>query len=338
MNSKSILLLCMLVLPILCNSFLSHERRHHHTNYHGASKNFKKIAYVNGISNWYGPGILDSFGINSPCYDIIILCFWMPSYVSDALGIWQNIHSNIGSNDFGSTNAEVQKYILDQFHKNGKQLFISAFGATGNPSGDPVQVAEQLAEFINQNPYIDGVDIDYEDNDAVMKGPGADYIIAFQKALSEKVHNKNIIFTHAPQAPYFSRTVYKDKGYYQVEKEIGHLIAWYNVQFYNQVEDTYDTYETLFIESPEPFVETAYKQIIDLAGVPLHKLVLGKPATPADASNTGYINPTSLGKICTEAREKLGYELPGFFIWQYKNDAKCEFADAFLKSYFPAVY
>jgi len=27
-------------------------------------------------------------------------------------------------------------------HANGKQLFISAFGATGNPTGDPVAVAE----------------------------------------------------------------------------------------------------------------------------------------------------------------------------------------------------
>lgn len=313
MNTKSVLLLCLMALPILCSGFLG--AKHAHKKYANVPSDFKKIAYVNSVSSWYGPSILDSFGLNSPCYDIIILTFWMPGYVSDALGLWTNIHSNIGSNDYGNSNAEVQKYILDAFHKNGKQLWISAFGATGNPSGDPIAVATQLAEYINANPYIDGVDIDYEDNQAVMQGPGADYIIAFQKALSEKVHDKNILFTHAPQAPYFSRTVYKDKGYYQVEKEIGHLIAWYNVQFYNQVEDTYDSYETLFLESPEPFVETAYKEIIEHTGIPLSKLVLGKPATPADASNTGYVEPAQLGKICVEGREKLGYELPGFFIW-----------------------
>lgn len=50
-------------------------------------------------------------------------------------------------------------------------------------------------------------------------------------------------------------------------------------------------------------------------GVPLSKLVLGKPATVADASNTGYVAPAKLGKICLEAKEKLGYNLPGFFIW-----------------------
>lgn len=109
MNYKSVLFLALLVLPILCNGFLNKK---HHTN-GGVPKNFKKIAYVNSVSSWYGPSIIDSFGLNSPCYDIIILSFWMPGYVSDALGLWTNIHSNIGTNDYGSTNAEVQKYILD---------------------------------------------------------------------------------------------------------------------------------------------------------------------------------------------------------------------------------
>lgn len=32
---------------------------------------------------------------------------------------------------------------------------------------------------MNENPYIDGVDIDYEDNYAVYNGYGIDFIIAF---------------------------------------------------------------------------------------------------------------------------------------------------------------
>lgn len=103
----------------------------------------------------------------------------MPGYVSDALGLWVNIHSNLGTDAYGKTNAEVQKYILDTMHANGKQLWISAFGATGNPSGDPVDGAQNLANFINANPYIDGVDLDYEDNAAVLDGKGVDYIIEF---------------------------------------------------------------------------------------------------------------------------------------------------------------
>jgi len=62
-------------------------------------------------------------------------------------------------------------------------------------------------------------------------------------------------------------------------------------------------------------VNTAYKEILEINQLPLSKLVLGKPASPADASNTGYIEPQELGKICLKAKEKLGYDLPGFFIW-----------------------
>jgi len=173
------------------------------------------------------------------------------------------------------------------------------------------------------------VDLDYEDNVAVYDGKGIDYIIKFQKALSANVNNKNLLFTHAPQAPYFSRQYYNNKGYYKVEKEIGHLIAWYNIQFYNQGSTTYDSYESLFIKSQPPFVGTSIKEIIELAGIPIHKIVLGKPATPQDAANTGYVAPSTLGKICLEAQKKLGYTLPGFFIWQYPNDKDCKFANAF---------
>ena len=111
-------------------------------------------------------------------------------------------------------------------------------------------------------------------------GYGIDYIIQFQKALSANVDNKNLLFTHAPQAPYFSRKYYHDKGYYKVEKEIGHLIAWYNIQFYNQMSTSYDSYESLFVKSQEPFIGTSFKEIMDLDAIPLHKLVLGKPSTP----------------------------------------------------------
>lgn len=41
---------------------------------------------------------------------------------------------------------------------------ISAFGDTDYPtSKDATTVATQFANFINSLPYIDGVDLDYED-------------------------------------------------------------------------------------------------------------------------------------------------------------------------------
>ena len=50
------------------------------------------------------------------------------------------------------------------------------------------------------------------------------------------------IVTHAPQAPYFSSTSYKNGAYVTVNQKVGNLIDFYNVQFYNQGDTTYDTY------------------------------------------------------------------------------------------------
>jgi len=63
---------------------------------------------VNVGSSWWGPSILDSLGINSECYNIIILTFWIPETGDyDMVKLWANIHANLGTNEFGSSNAEV---------------------------------------------------------------------------------------------------------------------------------------------------------------------------------------------------------------------------------------
>ena len=114
MKNLSISLWFALTLPLVLAGFLHPKKP---TN---VPVNFKKIAYVNSISSLYGPSILESLGIYSPCYDIIILTFWMPNYVADALNVWANIHSYLGTNEYGSTNSEVQAKILDIMHANNK--------------------------------------------------------------------------------------------------------------------------------------------------------------------------------------------------------------------------
>ena len=63
--------------------------------------------------------------------------------------------------------------------------------------------------------------------------------------------------THAPQAPYFKNEYYPKGGYYTVDKEVGNLIDFYNVQFYNQGDTKYNTYEELFIRSSGFFSNTS---------------------------------------------------------------------------------
>lgn len=69
----------------------------------------------------------------------------------------------------------------------------------------------------------------------------------------------NHIITHAPQAPYFCGQHYKNGAYTTVHRQVGHLINFYNVQFYNQGNTTYDTYHKLFLESGGYFPGTSVK-------------------------------------------------------------------------------
>lgn len=78
-------------------------------------------------------------------------------------------------------------------------MIISAFGDTDHPtSKDPTNVATDLANFANSLPYIDGLDLDYEDNGAIVDGTGVAWLITFTKVLREKLNNKKLILTHAP--------------------------------------------------------------------------------------------------------------------------------------------
>ena len=81
-----------------------------------------------------------------------------------------------------------------------------------------------------------------------------------------------------------------------VHREVGHLIDFYMLQCYNQVNTKYDSYEELFINATgDVFKGTAIKQIAE-RGVPLQKLVVGKPVIKQDASNTGFVSQVDLGE------------------------------------------
>ena len=128
----------------------------------------------------------------------------------------------------------------------------------------------------------------------------------------------NHTITHAPQAPYFSTERYKNGGYVNVHRQVGHLIDFYNVQFYNQGDTTYDTYEKLFVTSGGHFPGTSVKEISQ-KGVPLEKIVVGKPVTTADAYNTGYMDQQTLGNALVRAYNE-GHWYAGIMLWQFQSD------------------
>ena len=103
-----------------------------------------------------------------------------------------------------------------------------------------------------------------------------------------------------------------------VNKQVGHLIDFYNVQFYNQGDTKYDSYQALFIESGSYFSGTAVKEII-ARKVPAKKIIVGKPVTQADASNTGAVSSSDLGVWTTKAYTELKW-YGGVMYWQYVSD------------------
>ncbi|KAJ3058799.1 hypothetical protein HDU99_006648 [Rhizoclosmatium hyalinum] len=187
------------------------------------------------------------------------------------------------------------------------------------PTGaDPVAIANQLADYVVAN-LLDGADIDWEDNAAMENGTGEAWLIKFTTQLRLRLPSPQYIISHAPQAPYFVKNTkqYPNGAYLTVDKQVGNLIDFYNVQFYNQGSTDYADCDGLLNKSIGFFNGTALFEIA-AQGVPLNKLVIGKPITPAGATNTGYMAPSLLATCVAQARGK-GWDA-GIMGWQLNLD------------------
>ncbi|KAF7794242.1 hypothetical protein EIP86_005374 [Pleurotus ostreatoroseus] len=100
----------------------------------------------------------------------------------------------------------------------------------------------------------------------------------------------------------------------------------YNVQFYNQGTTEYTTCTSLLTSSSTSNPGSTLFQIA-ANGVPLDKLVIGKPAVAADASN-GYVDPATLATCVgqTKWRDTDGGLFrfcadAGVVVWQFPDAA-----------------
>lgn len=136
------------------------------------------------------------------------------------------------------------------------------------------------------------------------------------QALRKQLPVGEYLLSTAPLAPWLSSELYpKDGGFAQINREVGHLIDYYNVQFYSQ--NDYTTKESLLYKSGETFPGTSLFQAILNNGFPAHKVAIGKPVKEEDASN-GYVPAESLGDWLREATF-FGWN-GGLAFWQYKKD------------------
>lgn len=222
-----------------------------------------------------------------------------------------------------NTSVEARKQLLQEYHKAGVSLWASVFG--GDPWETPVTnrldpaTLGRLHGEIIYGLGFDGVDVDLEDFPAFDKhshevvGWTVDYVKALRKWLPAK---EGFGLTAAPVAPWFTpnSTTYCHGAWGAIDKQIGKEIDYYNVQFYNQGVGSYDSCDTiLFKSNVSNFEQTSVFEIAK-NGVPLKKLVIGKPGWPSDAAN-GWVAPDVLS-VCAKSAKDRGWSA-GFSSWQY---------------------
>ncbi|THH32471.1 hypothetical protein EUX98_g1721 [Antrodiella citrinella] len=215
--------------------------------------------------------------------------------------------------------ASQRSSLKSQYAAAGIKLIVSAFGSTDVPTSsgaDPVATANTMAAWV-QEFDLDGIDVDYEDFNAMDAGDGKaeQWLITFTQQLRTQLPVGQYILTHAPVAPWFEPNRWGGGGYLRVDQTVGNLIDWYNVQFYNQ--NDYTTCTSLLTTSGSGFPQTSLFQII-ASGISESKLVIGKPANSGDATN-GYIDPGTLAG-CVSQAVNMGWN-GGVMSWEFPDAA-----------------
>ncbi|KAJ7491934.1 glycoside hydrolase family 18 protein [Mycena latifolia] len=242
-------------------------------------------------------------------FNVFILSFLLTE------GAWDKAY------EWTTYNATQRAAIKAQYSAAGIRLLVSAFGSTDVPTSsgvDPIAMATTMANWVIQY-NLDGIDVDYEDFNAFDAGNGSaeTWLISFTTQLRTILPQGTYIITHAPVAPWFSPTQWGGGGYLKVHASVGNLIDWYNVQFYNQGATEYTTCANLLNTSSSTWPKTALFQIA-ASGVPLSKLVIGKPATASAASN-GFMSTSTLAG-CLATAKSQGWNA-GAMVWEYPGAA-----------------
>lgn len=250
-------IICVCLLASIAFSATIDRIQYSHTKGKASSTVPIRFIYINRLTSWWGdvtlPAALGVPGYTAPGlpYNYVALTFWMyPGSVADAVSMWAALANNMNPTPLGNTTKEIQTTLKKNFTNAGVKLLVSAFGSTQTPTSagyDPVDCGNKLAKFVIDNQF-DGVDIDWEDTPSFQKGDksGENWLITLTKTLRANLPADAII-THAPQGPYFSgKALYPQGGYLTVHQEVGSMIDFYNVQFYNQGVGSYDTPQGLF--------------------------------------------------------------------------------------------
>ncbi|KAJ9479003.1 Chitinase [Pseudozyma hubeiensis] len=258
----------------------------------------------------YGDQDVESQSYGAPPYwnitgfNVFNLAFWTVKF-----GVADNAQK------FAAKSDADKKWFKSRYAGAGMKLMVSVFGATDTPQSlgkNATVLGKTIASFVKKN-GLDGVDVDYEEMELFGTGKSTPWLIELTKSLRKELPSPDYIITHAPVAPWFNTQMYPN-GYTQIHQQVGDLIDWYNVQFYNQ--QNYNTCDELIWNAGNNFPLTSLFEINKYSGVPLDKLVVGKPAWESDADD-GFMRPSVEG-ACLKIAVQNGWN-GGAMFWEYPH-------------------
>lgn len=204
---------------------------------------------------------------------------------------------------------------IQGLHRAGKKVLISFGGGEMSSAayqalaGYEYELAKSIADFVQEN-QLDGVDIDWEDTGAFSGAAGysgVNLLISLTKNLRDCLPADKFVISHAPQPPYLQQGSGMD-GYIKVMAEVGSMIDWLNVQFYNNYPWSGD---------PEQIV-AAYNTFAALPGISAEKILVGLPVSGHDAGS-GYLPIATIVEEVIAPLKAQG-NFGGMMNWQFSSD------------------
>jgi hypothetical protein len=199
------------------------------------------------------------------------------------------------------TNAQVRTAIRVLDQAAGVTRLVSLFGAADSPIGKgntATTVAAMAANYVATH-NLDGVVVDWsETSEFYNAGTAETWLGTLTTQLRANIGSTAII-GHAPYAYYFSSTTYPSGGYLTLHDTVGTNIDWYAIRYHNAGTVNYDSYSSLVQTATDWATHTSILELnngtnsLGIA-IPSGKIVVGKPATPADTYSTGYVSASSL--------------------------------------------
>ena len=286
-----------------------------------------RTIYIDLITTWWPiDGIAQNFyDIIDAGFNIINICFLVNGQPADISLVWMRELAEI--NPLSALGQTYRQEILNYAHARGCSILVSTGGATETAySTDPVAYATTVSNYVLNN-QLDGVDFDLENFAPGLTAPGLtsqqtiDWLVTVTNT-TRSLLGPNALISHAPQAPYEnvigqSGTWAGTLGGYTAVYQGAPSIDMLNIQFYNQGEDQYKDYNSIFNNSGSSFPYSAIHQLMPF--IPMNKVVIGKPLRVQDAS-TGYNTPEEINNILITGK----YDTPSFigsvFTWQWPAD------------------